>query len=200
MEKIKVYDKFVKDLGQYDRHSSYYIEPLSYALDYCHLEALEHNDKEMLRLMLTDDYPHPKAKATLERERRGEKLIPDYVWKAMGTWIRSRTDWWLREAKIFERPKGITAEEEKELKRVRRRREKLRRENVRNEETLELLWRCRELDPEYREIQLGNVEFVSSFYFRHEYFKGHIPSYKAQTRALRDLAARFLKFAEMFEE
>ena len=200
MEKIKTYDKFVKDLGQYDRHGSYYIEPLSYALDYCHLEALEHNDKEMLRLMLTDDYPHPKARATLERERRGEKLIPDYVWKAMGKWIRFQTDWWLRDAKIFEHPKGITAEEEKELKRVKRRLEKLDQEHASKDEWRELNWRRKELDPEYRELRLGIIDFVSSFFFRHEYFKGHIPSYKAQARALRDLAARFLKFAEMFEE
>lgn len=70
MEKIEAYDRFVKDLGQY-----YDTEPLVYALDYCHREAFEHKDKDILRLILTDDYPYPKVKAVLERERQGERCI-----------------------------------------------------------------------------------------------------------------------------
>ena len=199
MEKIKIYDKFIKDLGRQDRFGSYFSEPIVHALSYCHMEAIKHKDKGILHLMLTDDN-QTKAKAMMERERSGERCVPDYLWKAMGKWIRFMADRWLREAKIFEHPKGITEEEEKELKRVKRRLEKLRREDVSNDESRELLWRCRELDPEYRELQLGKINFVNSFYFRHEYFKGHTPSYKAQARALRDLAGRYLKFAEMFEE
>ena len=197
MEKIKVYDKFIKDLGQYYRHHSNHVEQMAFALEYCHREAIKRKDKEMLRLMILDKSPYPMTTAMMERERGGERLVPDYVWKAMGTWIRFQTDWWLREAKAFERPKGITEDEEKELHIIQ---EKLRNGKGAKEELLELRWRANELDSRHREIQLGYTEFVSSFYFRHEYFKGHMPSYKAQARALRDLAARFLKFAEMFEE
>lgn len=200
MEKIKVYDKFIKELGQYYRHNSIYEEPMVLGLSYCHREAVKRKDKEMLRLMILDKHPYPMTTAILERERRGERLIPDYAWKAMGTWIRFQTDWWLREAKTFEHPKWNTEEEKKELMLAMRRLKELDRKGISNDESRELGWRCRELDPVRREIQLGYVEFVSSFYFRHEYFKGHMPSYKAQARALRDLAGRHLKFAEMFEE
>ena len=197
MEKIKVYDKFIKGLGQYYRHHSNYMEPIAFALEYCHREAIKRKDKEMLRLMILDKHPYPKATAMMERERQGERLIPDYVWKAMGTWIRFQTDWWLRDAKAFEHPKWITEEEKEELYAIQ---EKLHKGKGTKEELRELRWREKELTTIHRDIQLGYAEFVSGFYFRREYFKGHIPSYKAQARALRDLAARFLKFAEMFEE
>lgn len=197
MEKIEAYDRFVKDLGQY-----YDTEPLVYALDYCHREAFEHKDKDILRLILTDDYPYPKVKAMLERERHGERCIPDYLWKAIGKWIRELSLDWLKQAKFYERPPKLIDKEMDELKDIKRK--------MIETEFPEIMWyelfnRRRELDPQWLGRELGCAYPVNKYYFRHEYFRGRMPSYKKpnykeQVRALNDLSERHLRFAEMFEE
>lgn len=196
MEKIEVYDMFVKDLGRY-----YDIEPIAYALDFCRLEALEHKDRDILHLLLS--YHRGRdVKAMLERERHGERCIPDYLWKAMGKWIRDLNIDWLRQAKFYERPPKLIDKEMEELKEIKKR---LLYLEFHDKEWHKLFARKRELDPELKLCKLGTASHVNEYYFRHEYFRDRAPyykkqNYKKQVRALNDLSKRHLKFIELFEE
>lgn len=197
MEKIEAYDWFVKELGQY-----YDTEPLVYALRYCNREAFEHKDKDILRLILTDDYPYPKVKAMLERERHGERCIPDYLWKAMGKWIRDMNTDWLKQAKFFGRPPKLIDKEMDELKEIKR---KMIKTEFPARMWHELFHRRRELDPQWLGREIGCADPVNKYYFRHVYFRDRVPCYKKQNyrkqlKALKDLSERHLRFAKMFEE
>lgn len=197
MEKIEAYDWFVKELGQY-----YDTEPLVYALRYCNREAFEHKDKDILRLILTDDYPYPKVKAMLERERHGERCIPDYLWKAMGKWIRDMNTDWLKQAKFFGRPPKLIDKEMDELKEINK---QLREAGFPFTSCFELCRKKLEMDPARHRCVIGCADPVNKYYFRHVYFRGRVPSYKKpnykkQVKALNDLSERHLRFAKMFEE
>lgn len=196
MEKIEVYDMFEDELGLF--HD---IDPIVNALDYCRKEALEHKDRDIIDLMLTRR-PYLKVDAMLERERQGERCIPDYLWKAMGKWIRDMNTDWLKQAKFFGRPPKLIDKEMDELKEINK---QLREAGFPFTSCFELCRKKLEMDPARHRCEIGCADPVNKYYFRHVYFRDRVPCYKKQNyrkqlKALKDLSERHLRFAKMFEE
>ena len=197
---IELYDKFSSELWPYlddfDR------EPITKAIWFCKDEAIEEMNKDLLLMMLHEDRDYTKANAMLERERCGERCVPDYLWRAVGKWLTKLAKELTDQAERTER--DTPTEHEimlgRELDKLLRRAHELGLKECAKRRSI--INKCSqltcELTPSYGRI--SEVSAVSDAGFHEMYFKGkRTRSRRKFAAALRDLAGKLREYAVLFE-
>ena len=194
----------MRDVGHMDLWGR---DAIEYGLYFCRNEAIENMDKEILHAMLTDE-DGSKIKELFERERHGERSLPQYVWVAVGKWQKDVAKDILDKVKKLER-RGIDKEQAERNIEVRKEIDRLGDElkniDFSSEEHKKLVQKRGNLIDELARqdvaMSFDSIPHINHFRFNDKYFNGKMPtSRKKFAVALRDLAERFLDYAKHFSE
>ena len=188
---IELYDKFSSELWPYlddfDR------EPITKAIWFCKDEAIEEMNKDLLLMMLHEDRDHAKADAMLERERHGERCVPDYLWVGVGKWMTNIAKKLTGEAEYLEhgptRHEAMLEQERaKLLDRARNLRECAKRRCM--------IYKCNQITNELDDC--STFGYLNESGFIRLYFGRKDPTDSQFAAALRDLAGKLLEYATKF--
>lgn len=197
---IELYDKFSSELWPYlydlDR------EPITKAILFCKEEALEEMNKDLLLMMLQEDKDYAKANAMMERERHGEKCVPDYLWRAVGKWLTKMANELTDQAERTERDKPTEHEIMlgRELNKLLSRANELGLKESSKRRCI--INKCSQITCELHPScgQVSYVTAVSNDGFYEMYFNGkRTKSRRKFAAALRDLAGKLREYADLFE-
>lgn len=192
---IEVYDIFRKELWPHIREYGY--EPISEAFEYCTEAAIDELNEDLLPSMLGLGNGRGVFDL-LERERSGERCLPDYVWRACREWLTDLAEGLTDQAEYLEHdePTERKVKLMQELARLRRRGRKLG-DVAKKRCILARIQRIKsEIDP-YPILRADGIGIDS---INNMYFDGEEPEDKQKfAEALRDLAGEILDFAGQFQ-
>ncbi len=195
---IEIYDIFRKGLWPHIREYEY--EPISGALEFCHEAAIDELNEDLLPYMLGLENGQ-RVLSLLERERSGERCLPDYVWRAFREWLTDLAKGLTDQAEYLEHDEFTECKNQlwQELVRLRRRRRKLGDVAKKRCIMARIQQIKDELDP-YPLLPLLRADGIGRDSINNIYFDGEEPEDKQKfAEALRDLAGKILDFAGQFQ-
>lgn len=193
---IETYDRFCKELWPQIRKFEY-DEPIFGAMRYCRKDAINELNEDLLAYMLCLD-DNERILTLLERERNGDRCLPDYVWRAFREWLTNKAKRLTDQAEYLEHDKFTKRKNELWQEHVRLRRRVRKLGDVAKKRCI--FARIRQISSEIDPYPILKAygfgdDCVSNMYFDGE----EIQDRQKFIAALRDLSGKILNYATQFK-
>ncbi len=201
MRKIEVYDMFGAELGTLND-----FDVIDLGLNESAEDALRLRSEDVLRLLIGLDNIETWVEDVVQRERRGERAVPEIVWNCVVKSLRRIADELCEEEECVEYNVPET-EEERAIDKMVERLEKERDEYAKGS----IEWRLKdyeisELDEKKENLRkpaLDDMRYLHVYQdeFRKRFLSGNEPkNYEEYYAVCKGLALRYRDYAKMFEE